>query len=192
MSTMIRKTSKQSEWEKYYIDVKNDFDELNEMYPFSWLTIAPTVYNSLAFIRVIAANKNLITRCLAQEQDFLGEYSKELYIEVPLDYQKSGCKVYGAKWVDIKRFEHKDIHFYNHLKIENQGYELCVGIPESFSMMKNVILESVKTAENMLIAYERVMVGETSKLELLAYEHGEKGHKQFRNDKAKYRTGESL
>ena len=65
-------------------------------------------------------------------------------------------------------------------------YSLCVGLPESFPLMKNVILENVKTAENMLIAYERVMTGVSNTLELIAYSHGEHGSKEFQHNKLRY------
>jgi hypothetical protein len=58
--------------------------------------------------------------------------------------------------------------------------------PESFPLMKNVILENIRTAENMLIAYERVMAGESETLDLIAYSHGDKGREQFKKNRKKY------
>ena len=88
--------------------------------------------------------------------------------------------------MDARRFEKKDLHFYDDKLPNPHGYLMCVGLTESFPLMKNVILENVKTAENMLIAYERVMTGVSSKLELIAYSHGDAGKKQFRRNKARY------
>ena len=174
------------DWKIYYKNVLADYREMREQYPFCYLTIPPTVDPVAAKIRVVAANKDLIEMTGASESDFIKEYSRELNIEVPTNYKELGCKVYGAKWVDISRFDNKDIHFYNCTHPDPRGYELCVGLPESFPLMKNVILENVRTAENMLIAYERVMVGVSDKLELLAYAHGADGIKQFRRNKARY------
>lgn len=122
----------------------------------------------------------------AVETDFTDEYSRELHIEIPVNYRENGCKVYGAGWIDPKKFENKDIHFYSRARLQPDGFELCVGTPESFPMMKNVILENVKTAENMLIAYERVMTGASDHLDLIAYAHGENGRKQFQQNKTRY------
>ncbi len=176
----------ETDWKLYYANVLADFRELKEHYPFSYLTIPPTVQPELAMIRVVAANKELIEMAGAVETDFTDEYSRKLWIIVPTNYRKNGCKVYGAKWVDLKKFENKDIHFYNQAKLHAEGYELCVGTPESFPLMRNVILENVRTAENMLIAYERVMTGSSDHLELIAYAHGENGRKQFQRNRARY------
>lgn len=176
-------------WKHYYADILTDFRELKESYPFSYLTIPPTVKPEFASIRVVAANKALIKMTGAVESDFTDDYSRELHIEIPVDYRENGCKVYGARWVDLKKLEDKDIHFYNRTKHHPFGYELCIGTPESFPLMKNVILENVKTAENMLIAYERVMAGASDRLELIAYTHGENGRKQFLQNRAKYLPG---
>ena len=175
------------EWRQYYSSVLRDFKELKERYPFSTLHIPPTVQPELAAIRVIAANKELIEETLAVESDFLGEYSRELHIVVPVDYRTIGCKVYGAKWLDTGKFKDQDLHFFELPNQYPHGYLMCVGLHESFPMMKNVILENVRTAENMLIAYERVMTGAATKLELIAYSHDEEvGKKQFRHNKARY------
>ncbi len=182
-------SSQTLEWNRYYRSVSNDFKELKKMYPFSELTILPSLLPKIATIRVIAANKDLIQMTGAVESDFTEDYSRELYIEIPTDYKLLGCKVYGAKWIDINLFEDKDIHFYNRLSTNSIGFELCVGVPESFPLMKNVILENVRTAENMLIAYERVMTGRSNNLELISYTHGEAGQKQYQNSKSKYISG---
>lgn len=174
------------DWNRYYHNVSLDYRELREQYPYCYLTILPTVEPKLATIRVVAANKDLIEMTGAVESDFIGEYSRELHIEIPMDYKRTGCKVYGAKWVDIDRFDDRDRHFYHCDHRDPRGYELCVGLPESFPLMKNVILENVRTAENMLIAYERVMTGVSENLELIAYAHGDAGKKQFQHNRLRY------
>ena len=173
-------------WSLYYTNVTTDFRELKEHYPFCSLFILPTASPRTAKIRVVAANKGLIEMTRAIESDFLGEYSRELTIEVPIYYRRSGCKVFGAKWLDLSKFEIKDLHFHDGARLWPDGYSLCVGLPESFPLMKNVILENVKTAENMLIAYERVMTGVSNTLELIAYSHGEHGSKEFQHYKLRY------
>ena len=173
-------------WSQYYKNVMIDYQEMKEQYPFCCLTILPTFKPTTAMIRVIAANKDLIEMVGAIETDFTKEFSRELYIEVPVDYRESGCKVFGAKWVDLEKLDKKDIHFYDHARLGCLGYELCVGLPESFPLMKNVILENVRTAENMLIAYEKLMTGVSDKLELIAYAHGETGSKQFQRNRDRY------
>ena len=173
-------------WSLYYANVITDFRELKEYYPFCSLIILPTASPKPARIRVVAANKGLIEMTRAVESDFLGAYSRELTIEVPINYRRLGCKVFGANWLDLSMFEIKDLHFHDGAKLWPDGYSLCVRLPESFPLMKNVILENVKTAENMLIAYERVMTGESSTLELIAYSHGEHGSKEFQHNKLRY------
>lgn len=164
---------------------------MKEKYPFSFLTILPTTQPSLATITVVAANIKLIRDTYSVKEDYLGEYSKELYIVVPIKYREGGCYVYGGRWVNLEKLHYDDIHFhqdkgaYIHSK---HGYCLCVGTPESFSLMDNVILENVKTAENMLIAYERVMRGFADRLVLNAYSHGNAGRLQFKSSRAKYKS----
>lgn len=155
-----------------------DFWGLKEEYPFSWLTFSPLMPPILATIRVVAANREIIQKTRATEADFIGEYSKELRINIPVNYRSGGCKVYGGSWIDGRMFNDHDKHFY--IPITPNGYELCVGTPESFPTLTNVILENVRTAENMLIAYQRVMTGDSDNLSLKAYPHGKLGRLQFR------------
>ena len=71
--------------------------------------------------------------------------------------------------------------------VENKfGYKMCVGTPEAFSSMKNVLLEAVKTADNMLVAYERVQSGTSDRVILNAYSHGDIGRKEYQNDRKRY------
>ena len=162
---------------------------MKEQYPFCFLTIPPTINPSEAEIRVVAVNKDLIDIVGGVESDFLGSYSKELHLRVPIDYRDRGCFVYGAGWVRTEELNNEDVHFfYDNEKLirSRYGLQLCVGTPESFPLMNNVILENVKTAENMLIAYERVMRGESKSLYLIAYAHGAEGRWQFLKNKKSY------
>lgn len=162
---------------------------MKEQYPFSYLTIPPTVKPMEVEIRVVAASKGLIDMVCGVESDFLGAYSKELHLCVPVNYRNKGCIVYGADWVKTEKFADDDIHFFHEdgeLIRTRHGLQICVGTPESFPLMRNVILENVRTAENMLIAYERVMTGATEKLEMIAYAHGEDGRIQFQQNRKRY------
>jgi hypothetical protein len=176
-------------WKLYYRNVLSDYQEVKDRYPLACLTIPPMVRPALATIRVIAANSALIYAVEGTEKDFLGKYSRELHLLVPIGYREQGCKVYGAKWVNVEQFQNEDIHFFydkgKPIKTKD-GFQLCVGTPESFPLMKNVILENIRTAENMLIAYERVMAGESETLDLIAYSHGDKGREQFKKNRKKY------
>ena len=158
---------------------------MKKYYPFSSLIIRPTSTQELAEIQVIAANKKLIELVCGKKEDFVGDYSKELHIIVPINYQKEGCEVYGAKWFDKTKVKSKHIHMFQN-NSEKYGFQLCVGVPQSFSLMNNVILENVKTADNMLIAYERIMAGMSKQFDMIAYSHGEKGKKEFEKNKSKY------
>lgn len=177
------------DWNQYYNNVLLDFRELKEQYPFCYLTIPPTIEPSEAEIRVVAVNKGLINMVGGVESDFLGDYSKKLHLHIPVDYRHRGCIVYGADWVNIENLANDDIHFFHKdgKVIRTQhGLQICVGTPESFPLMRNVILENVKTAENMLIAYERVMTGSSKKLEMIAYAHGIQGRIEFQHNSKRY------
>lgn len=176
-------------WNKYYESVKRDFVELKRVYPFASLTILPTVEPHDVIITVIAVSNSIIEAVFGTEDDFTGKYSKLLKIDIPTDYKNNGCKVYGGKWVDFSKIENKDIHFFHEKGkvIEKYGgYQMCVGTPESFRKMDNVILEAVKTADNTLVAYERLLTGQSKTLELLAYSHGISGRKEYLIDKKRW------
>lgn len=173
--------------QEHYLDnVKDDFNELKKHYPFSDYVIAPTREPSPVVIKCIAANKKFIDEMNAREDDFLGEYDKKLEIAVPFNYKTCGCEVYGGRWLDDS-ISQSDQHFYSHIK-RNGLYKLCVGVPESFSTMNNVILECVKTADNMLAAYEELQSGRTNILNLKSYSHGDKGRKEYKSDRKKYQS----
>lgn len=178
-------------WKEYYRSVHSDFKELIQYYPFSELRIPPTKKPSLAVILVVAANRGLIEKTCSIKSDFTTEFTKELYLKIPVDYKTSGCNVYGGKWIDSEKISQQDLHIYTNdsIKIGDfVGYKMCVGTPESFLDMRNVILENVRTADNMLVAYERIMRGDSIELNLIAYSHGDKGRKEYLRDRKKYRT----
>lgn len=178
-----------NEWRNYYKSVHDDYKGLNSAYPFSELSIYPTVDPQLAIIRVVAVNKTFIEKLRACKSDFITDYSKELYVSIPLNYKDTGCDVYGGGWINPDAFKDSDLHFYqNDVSPFDcfKGYKLCVGTPESFKDMKNVILECVRTAENMLIAYERVMRGDSDVLNLVSYSHGDVGRNEYKLNKKKY------
>ena len=170
----------------YYDNVLNEINELKRYYPFTSYTIPPTLSPSPVQIRTVAADYKLIKKTRALEQDFLGEYSKELEIIVPYSYRISGCIVYGGQWINKNILLYNDQHFYD--RNSHGKYQFCVGVPESFIYMKNVILENIRTADKMLVAYELFQTGQTNKLELLAYSHGDKGQKEYKNERKKYKT----
>ena len=181
-----------ADWSKYYYAVFEDYRELVSIYPFSRITFPPTIAPPSAIISVIAVSKELIDAVNGVKEDFLGEFTKELYVVVPYDYRSAGCKVYGGKWINRRKLKNEDQHFYPKRSPENAkdvGPLLCVGTPESFPLMKNVILENVRTAENMLIAYEKLMRGDARTLELKAYEHGYIGRNHYKEDLRRKRLG---
>lgn len=168
--------------------VMKDFSEMQIQYPFSKLFFSPTIEPKPATVTVIAVHKSIIDETNAQESDFTGEYSRELFISIPPDYKMKGCNVFGASWVDLKKIKPQDLHFNSGNIKTLHGYELCVGVPDSFPKMKNVLLENVKTAEMMLIAYRDVMSGVSDKLTIKAYKHGPSGIIQYYHDNNRYKT----
>lgn len=174
------------DYNQYYDCVKRDFNELKKIYPYSTMFLPPTRRPKCIKIRVLAVHISIIEKSKAEETDFLGAYSKELYIEVPYDYQEKGCYVYGGKWFDEEKIHKADRHFYER---ETDGTRLfCIGVNKSFKNLKNVILENVKTADNMLIAYEQVQKGITNRANLIGYSHGEKGEREYERNRRKYRS----
>ena len=169
----------------YVEDVFADIQQARKKYPFIEATLLPTVDPTPIQLRVVAVNKSLLEQTNATCEDFVGPYSKELEIIVPFDYKNAGCKVYGGKWIDTIMVKEEYQHFNG--KRKDGCYLFCVGVPESFPQMENVILENIKTAEKILIAYELYQTGETKILELNAYSHGTKGINEYIEDKKKYK-----
>lgn len=174
------------EKKKYLDQVKKDFAQLKEEYPFSTISIPPTLELTPVVINVIAANKELINTMLATPEDFMGACSRELRLIIPFDYRRSGCNVFGGKWIKKELINKKDYHFYE--DTQDGSHRFCVGVPESFPQLENVILENVRTAENMLIAYEEVQKRLTKTINLKAYSHGGKGEDEYKRDRKRYRT----
>lgn len=173
-------------YQEYYQAVKRDFDELKKEYPFSTIYLPPTSLPICVSIRVVAVNIKILQITSGDETDFLGKYSRELKLEVPFDYLKVGCNVYGGEWIQEEMIHEADRHFYER---EKDGTRLlCVGAPKSFQRLRNVILENVKTAENMLIAYELVQKGKRTRVELIGYAHGTRGEMEYEKDRRRYES----
>ena len=179
MNSNVEKDS----WDKYYSSVYSDYLDLTSYYPFSFLSIYPTVRPTCVSIVVIAADNNLINAVNATAADFLGTYSRKILVDIPFDYKNSGCKIYGAKWLNFNRIPDNQLHIYHDKVREPFGYEFCVGTPDSFKFLSNVILENVKTADRMLVAYEEFLKGRTTAVNLLAYSHGEAGRQEYINQR---------
>lgn len=184
--TMVLSGAERDSWLQYYQAVYSDYHELKKQYPYCYLSIPPTVKPVRASIVVIAVDSELVEAVRGAEDDFKGSYSKELFIDVPMNYKEDGCIVYGAEWLDYKKLDQQDIHFYPNKHKEHYGYELCLGTPESFKLMNNVILENVRSASMLLVAYEKLMTGYSDHLDLIAYSHGDEGREQFVNNRHKY------
>lgn len=75
------------EWDQYCREVYEDFQELKDHYPFSSLIIPPVNGKLLLEMRVIAATRELVDLLQAYENDFLGQYSRELHLIIPFDYK---------------------------------------------------------------------------------------------------------
>lgn len=173
------------DYKEYYNKAQEDIMELKQEYPFTKKLIIPSVIPEPIILSVVAANTRLIRECNAKEIDFKGEFSKELKVIIPYDYMRNGCKIYGASWIDLEKIPKKDHHFNGK---EKDKYLFCVGVPQSFIHLKNVLLENVRTAENMMVAYESYQRGITKKVELIAYSHGDEGKNEYDRNRKQYRT----
>lgn len=167
--------------DNYFNSIIEDYREVENVYPFSYLTIPPTVKSSIAKIKLLAINSELIDLTHATEVDLIGDYSRELWIDIPFDYKMNGCIVYGGKWIDKSKIPLGQQHFYEY--DSNKGYRLCVGVPESFIVMNNVILGCARTADHILTAYADFMSGRTDRIILKEYSHGETGINEYRKIK---------
>lgn len=164
----------------------SDVIELKDQYPFTKRILIPTTSVSPIELDITAVRADVINQTGANEADFLGKYSRRLHLIIPYDYRKKGCLVYGGKWIDRNKIPDRYQHF-NGVG-QDGSLLLCVGVPESFAQLTNVILECVKTADNMLTAYERYQCGRSKSLELISYAHGERGINEYKKGKKKYRT----
>lgn len=169
----------------YYCSVSKDVTEAKKEY--KYIEEMPTICLSkptLKVYRVLAVSNEILNETLSSGEDFLGKYSREIYVVVPLDYKKNGCLVYGAKWENI--FEIPDKHLHINKRYANNGYhELCIGVPQSFSKEKNAFLSSIRTAEHILRAYMLFLSNESKNINLLAYSHGEEGVKEYEKNQRK-------
>ena len=173
-------------FQEYYNAVISDVRELKKQYPFTKIILLPTTSISQIELDITAVRAEIISQTGAIEADFLGKFSRQLHLIIPYDYRKNGCLVYGGKWIDLRNIPDRYQHFN---EVRKDGSLLfCVGVPESFLQLKNVILECVKTADNMLTAYEKYQCGRSKSLELISYSHGEKGINEYKREKKKYKT----
>lgn len=170
----------------YYHRLFSDYSELKRLYPFTKLFIPPTVQPREVKIVVIAVGADLIGQLHAKPEDFTNEYSKLIEVAVPYNYKERGCNVYGGEWIDLNKIRKEDQHIMGQLG--DGRFELCVGVPTSFSEMENVILECVRTADNYLVAYEKYLRGISKSLELISYSHGKTGVDKYGKDKKRYRS----
>lgn len=169
----------------YFQIVNRDLKELKLFYPYVKIIYIPTKVPSLIVLEVIAVSKDIIDKTHATEDDLRLQYSKKITVIIPKDYPNSNCYIYGAGWLDLEKIPYEDRHCYREVGNELQ---LCVGVPQSAVNLKNVLLENIRTAENWLIAYEKLQKGDCYKLELKAYSHGYDGEQEYRRDKTKYIT----
>ena len=169
----------------YVENAIHDIQQAKKTYPFIEMTLLPTVDITPIRLKVVAVNNAFLEKTHSKREDYIGSFSRELEIIIPFDYKQTGCKVYGGKWITSKLVKEEYQHFNG--KREDGCYLFCVGVPESFAQMENVILENIKTAEKMLVAYELYQIGETPILELNAYSHGMKGINEYTKDTKKYK-----
>ena len=104
---------------------------------------------------------------------------------IPARYQdryQNGADELVLVFCDTEKKPHEQ---YEDIK---RKYLFCVGVPQSFIYLKNVILENVRTAESMMIAYESYQRGITNKVDLIAYSHGEEGKNEYSRNRKRYRT----
>lgn len=185
-SVLANPLPKTADVKQYYQNVKLDFEELHNKYPFSMIELPPTKEPYEATVIVVAAEKSLIESLNATEEDFTKRYSKLLEVIIPHDYKKKGCKVFGGDWIASDSIPQQVVHWNSRLK--DGRYELCIGVPDSFANLKNPLLESIRTADNLLVAYERYQTGNIDHVELNAYSHGEAGKREYEKSRKKYRT----
>ena len=57
--------------------------------------------------------------------------------------------------------------------------------------MDNVILENIRTAEHLLIAYENYLCGNTKTVVVEEYSHGDQGIKEYAKEQNKYKGSQT-
>lgn len=176
-------------WElisNFYERVIDDIEELKTEYPFSSYYLPPPSENLLPVrIDTVAVCREVIERTNASEKDFTGSFSKRIEVLVPSDYRERGCRIYGGSWIDVTKLSKRDCHFWSE---KNGKFLFCVGVPKSFCGLKNVILENVKTVENMLTGYELFQRGLSDEVGFKAYSHGLLGQKEYERDLQRYNS----
>lgn len=86
-----------------------------------------------------------------------------------------------------EKIEYNKSHFYEKDVNKEKQFKLCVGVPDSFTNLNNVLLENVRTAEYLLFYYERIQ-RDGKEIPLKSYSHGEKGENEYKKDKRKFRN----
>lgn len=171
--------------EEYKNDVLKDYEELIKIYPLFSFFRPPLSYNHYYCLKGYLIDKKEIDD-LNITNEHLPEYDKKVYVVIPPNYKDVGCYVYDRFSFDVNIIPEEDRHMYDDDSIK--GYScLCVGVPNSFKQMKNVILEAIKTSSNIVKAYMSYINKLSDKIELLAYSHGDKGKKEYESNKEKYR-----
>lgn len=175
-----------TEYRKYEQQVYADLHELVSVFPFTRIVYQPFSVPHEIVLQIVAVENVLINHTHAKENDFLGPHSFEVHLLIPYNYREAGCKVFCHRWEDIEKVPPEDLHFH-HFDKRNDHLQLCVGVPDSFRKMRNVILESSRTASKILQAYHLFLSGVTASVELLAYSHGYKGLEEYVQNKKRFR-----
>lgn len=160
----------------YFYAVNRDINEALKYYPWINEIYIPTIIPTTKIYEAIVVNKKIIDLTRAEREDFTKDYSKKVYIIVPPKYPYQHCLIFGGRWIKEYKLQVKDIHFeelFDKIKL------FCVGVPKSVLNFSNIILDNLKTIENMLICYELYQKGKSNKLELLAYSHGIEGELEY-------------
>lgn len=167
-------------------EVQSLFEKTKENYPYIKRIKNQYFKSSLLEFSCILVNAKTLKYLCGVKSDFLGKYTKECIIIVPIDYKTNGCKVYCKKWKEILNIPNNRMHYEQE---EICGFtKLCVGVKGSFSCLLNPILESLKTAEHILNAYELYIKGCSNDIILIDYKHGEEGLKEYESNSKKYKN----
>lgn len=174
--------------QKYRDDVECDIQELKKKYKYVERVIFPLAKPYLVILKIIAVNNHIIEKTGGVKEDFIGDYSKEITVVIPIDYKNIGCYVYGAKWVEIEKIPEAQRHFFLNGTTEDGYKKICVGAPSSHREMKNPILENVRTAEHILFEYELFLSGFKKRIDLIEYSHGDRGEEEYQRNAKRYKT----
>lgn len=167
--------------------VYKDLKEVKKYYKYTEIINYPIKDMSKICIKTIALNNRLFEETYSRYEDCVKDYSREIYVVIdPRYYKTNGCDVYGIPW-DVDRIPQESLHLYLDNTM-NGCRKLCVGVPASFKNLSNPILECIRSAEHLITAYILYLKGVTNKIELIEYSHGEKGKKEYYENKNKYKT----